>query len=90
MNNFKSICHVIYAKGPFKYEDDKKILLNYKISKVITKNSGGNGVRAKIDAARVELDKVKYKTERTRITTKCILFILTTITSLLYLMTLMN
>jgi precorrin-6A/cobalt-precorrin-6A reductase len=50
---FQSICHVIYAKGPFKYEDDKKILLNYKISKVITKNSGGNGVRAKIDAARV-------------------------------------
>ena len=52
LNVVKSICHVIYAKGPFQYEDDKKILCDYKINKVITKNSGGNGARAKIDAAR--------------------------------------
>ena len=49
----QSICHVIYAKGPFQFEEDKEILLNYKINKVIAKNSGGNGARAKIDAARV-------------------------------------
>ena len=44
---------MIYAKGPFQFEEDKEILLNYKINKVIAKNSGGNGARAKIDAARV-------------------------------------
>ena len=49
----QSICHVIYSKGPFQFEEDKEILLNYKINKVIAKNSGGNGAWAKIDAARV-------------------------------------
>lgn len=43
---------VIHDKGPFKYEADKQILLKYNITKIISKNSGGSGSRAKIEAAR--------------------------------------
>ena len=43
---------IIIDKGPFTFENDKKLLLKYNITKIITKNSGGVGARAKIDAAR--------------------------------------
>ena len=43
---------VIIDKGPYTFKNDKKLLLKYNITKIITKNSGGIGARAKIDAAR--------------------------------------
>ncbi len=49
----KSDYKIIYGKGPYKFENDKKILIDYNITKIIAKNSGGVGSRAKIDAARV-------------------------------------
>ncbi len=43
---------IIYDKGPFKYKNDKMLLLKYNITKIITKNSGGLGAKAKLDVAR--------------------------------------
>lgn len=43
---------ILEARGPFTYEDDLALLDVHKIGLVISKNSGGDGARAKIDAAR--------------------------------------
>lgn len=42
----------IHERGPFSYDHDRTLLVERKIRAVITKNSGGEGARGKIDAAR--------------------------------------
>lgn len=43
---------VIVARGPFDEESDRQLLQQHRIDLVVSKNSGGQGARAKIDAAR--------------------------------------
>jgi precorrin-6A/cobalt-precorrin-6A reductase len=43
---------LIAARGPFKLEDEKALLAERKIEVIVTKNSGGAGAAAKLDAAR--------------------------------------
>ncbi len=43
---------VIVARGPFRYEDDLALLTDHRIDCIVAKNAGGDGARAKIDAAR--------------------------------------
>lgn len=42
----------IIAKGPFHYESDLTLLRDHKIGLIVSKNSGSDGARAKLDAAR--------------------------------------
>ena len=42
----------IYAKGPYSYEGEKKLFERLKIKSIVTKNSGGEMARAKLDVAR--------------------------------------
>lgn len=42
----------IVACGPFSFEDDLALLRKHRIDLVVSKNAGGTGARAKIDAAR--------------------------------------
>ncbi|BAZ10050.1 precorrin-6x reductase [Calothrix sp. NIES-4071] len=43
---------LLLARGPFSLEDEKKLLLEYEIDTVVSKNSGGGATYAKIIAAR--------------------------------------
>lgn len=43
---------IIVARGPFSYEGDLALLQRHRIDLVVSKNAGGTGARAKIDAAR--------------------------------------
>lgn len=43
----------IIARGPFTFEDDRNLLTIHNIHRIVAKNSGGSGARAKLDAARV-------------------------------------
>lgn len=45
-------CEVVVARGPFDEASDKRLLRDHRIDVVVSKNSGGDGARAKIDAAR--------------------------------------
>lgn len=45
-------CHVVVARGPFDLASDLALLQEHSIDLVVTKNSGGIGARAKLDAAR--------------------------------------
>ncbi|MFD3191657.1 cobalt-precorrin-6A reductase [Sedimentitalea sp. HM32M-2] len=45
-------CTVIVARGPFATADDKGLMQKHDIDLVVSKNAGGTGARAKIDAAR--------------------------------------
>ena len=40
------------ARGPFALEDERRLLVERGIDVVVTKNAGGDGARAKLDAAR--------------------------------------
>ena len=42
----------IYAKGPFSYRDEKKLFEKHSFKAIVTKNSGGEKARAKLDVAR--------------------------------------
>lgn len=42
----------IYAKGPFSYRDEKSLFEEHNFKTIITKNSGGEKARAKLDVAR--------------------------------------
>ena len=42
----------IYAKGPFNLIDERTIMIDKNIKLLVTKNSGGDQARAKLDAAR--------------------------------------
>ena len=43
---------LIAARGPFKFEDEKALLAERQIEVIVTKNSGGAGAEAKLEAAR--------------------------------------
>ncbi|NBZ85957.1 cobalt-precorrin-6A reductase [Stagnihabitans tardus] len=43
---------VILSRGPFAYEDDLRLMQERKVQVVVSKNAGGIGARAKLDAAR--------------------------------------
>jgi precorrin-6A/cobalt-precorrin-6A reductase len=43
---------VILDRGPFRYEDELRLLEEQRIELLVTKNSGGTAARAKLDAAR--------------------------------------
>ena len=42
----------VYARGPFAYEDERRLLETRGVKCIVTKNSGGAAARAKLDAAR--------------------------------------
>ncbi len=44
--------HVVVDRGPFTRDADLKLLTDHRIELVVSKNAGGSGARAKIDAAR--------------------------------------
>jgi precorrin-6A/cobalt-precorrin-6A reductase len=45
-------CDVVVARGPFSCKGDMALMQQYDIQLVVSKNSGGTGARAKLDAAR--------------------------------------
>ncbi|WP_282119912.1 cobalt-precorrin-6A reductase [Ruegeria atlantica] len=45
-------CEAIVSRGPFTEAGDRALMLQHGIELVVSKNSGGNGARAKLDAAR--------------------------------------
>jgi precorrin-6A/cobalt-precorrin-6A reductase len=44
--------HILVARGPFVLTEDIALMKEHRIDLVVSKNSGGTGARAKIDAAR--------------------------------------
>jgi precorrin-6A/cobalt-precorrin-6A reductase len=44
---------VLVARGPFRLTDDLALLRGHAITHVVSKNAGGDGARAKLDAARM-------------------------------------
>ncbi|GAA0305851.1 cobalt-precorrin-6A reductase [Rhodovulum strictum] len=44
--------HAIISRGPFTEADDRALMQDHRIDLVVSKNAGGTGARAKIDAAR--------------------------------------
>ncbi len=44
--------HVLVSRGPFTHDDDLALMQNHKIDLVVSKNAGGTGAYAKIEAAR--------------------------------------
>ncbi|MBK1687831.1 cobalt-precorrin-6A reductase [Rubrivivax gelatinosus] len=42
----------VISRGPFGYDDDLELLRSRRITRLVTKNAGGEGARAKLDAAR--------------------------------------
>jgi len=45
-------CEIEVSRGPFTIADDRALMERHRIDLVVSKNSGGDGARAKIDAAR--------------------------------------
>lgn len=43
---------VVVSRGPFTKEGDKSLMQNHKTQLLVSKNAGGTGARAKLDAAR--------------------------------------
>ncbi len=43
---------VILSRGPFAYDDDLALLREHRVDIIVSKNAGGIGARAKLDAAR--------------------------------------
>ena len=44
--------HVLVSRGPFTFEDDRALMEQFGIDLVVSKNAGGSGAYAKIEAAR--------------------------------------
>ena len=44
--------HLLSSRGPYRYDDEHALLEDYRIEALVTKNSGGEMTRAKLDAAR--------------------------------------
>jgi precorrin-6A/cobalt-precorrin-6A reductase len=42
---------LLLSRGPYRYEDERNLLREYHIDALVTKNSGGDMTRAKVDAA---------------------------------------
>ncbi|WP_170375983.1 MULTISPECIES: cobalt-precorrin-6A reductase [Ruegeria] len=45
-------CDVVVSRGPFTEADDRALMQRHDIELVVSKNAGGSGARAKLDAAR--------------------------------------
>lgn len=45
-------CKIVTGRGPFTQDADRALLERHEISIIVTKNAGGTGARAKLDAAR--------------------------------------
>ncbi|WP_037310314.1 cobalt-precorrin-6A reductase [Ruegeria halocynthiae] len=45
-------CDVVVSRGPFSEADDRALMQRHGIELVVSKNAGGTGARAKLDAAR--------------------------------------
>ena len=43
---------VVLSRGPYRYDDERALLERHRIGALVTKNSGGELTRAKLDAAR--------------------------------------
>lgn len=46
------LAEAVIARGPFRLEDDRALLRDHRIGLIVSKNAGGAGARAKLDAAR--------------------------------------
>jgi precorrin-6A/cobalt-precorrin-6A reductase len=42
---------LLLSRGPYRYLDERKLLVDYRIEVLVTKNSGGDMTRSKVDAA---------------------------------------
>lgn len=42
---------LLLSRGPYRYDDERKLLVDFRIDALVTKNSGGEMTRAKVDAA---------------------------------------
>lgn len=47
-------CDVVVSRGPFTVEEDLALIMGHETQLVVSKNAGGTGARAKLDAARVQ------------------------------------
>jgi precorrin-6A/cobalt-precorrin-6A reductase len=45
-------CDVVVSRGPFTLADDQALMRRHGVELVVSKNAGGLGARAKLDAAR--------------------------------------
>jgi precorrin-6A/cobalt-precorrin-6A reductase len=45
-------CELVAARGPFNFADERALLETHRAEVIVTKNSGGAGAAAKLDAAR--------------------------------------
>lgn len=43
---------LLFSRGPYRYDDERDLLTAHRIEVLVTKNSGGDLTRAKLDAAR--------------------------------------
>lgn len=43
--------HLVLSRGPYHFDDERTLLLEHRIDALVTKNSGGDMTRAKLDAA---------------------------------------
>lgn len=43
---------LLFSRGPYRYDDERELMTGHGIEALVTKNSGGEHTRAKLDAAR--------------------------------------